>query len=217
MEQKNRTIFGLEESVPQQSQTDKGVILGTVSYMSPEQARGKRVDARTDIFSFGILLYEMLTGEQPFTGETGNHTIVAILEKEPPPVSQFINSYPSEIERIIKKCLAKKADERYSAAKSLLDDLKELREELAFQSKLERSSAPNKRAEAERQIIRAATTAENEKRNSIAVLPFTNVSAEAANEYFCDGLAEELLNTLAKIEDLKVAARTSAFSFKNKR
>jgi serine/threonine-protein kinase len=206
----------LEESIPQQSQTDKGVILGTVSYMSPEQARGKRVDARTDIFSFGILLYEMLTGEQPFTGETGNHTIVAILEKEPPPVSQFINSYPSEIERIIKKCLAKKADERYSAAKSLLDDLKELREELAFQSKLERSSAPNKRAEAERQIIRAATTAENEKRNSIAVLPFTNVSAEAENEYFCDGLAEELLNTLAKIEDLKVAARTSAFSFKNK-
>ena len=139
VEQKNRSIFGLEEATLQQNQTAKGVILGTVSYMSPEQASGKRVDARTDIFSFGILLYEMLTGQQPFTGETVNHTIVAILEKEPPPVSQFISSYPPEIERIIKNCLAKKADERYSAAKSLLDDLKELKDELAFQSKLERS------------------------------------------------------------------------------
>jgi eukaryotic-like serine/threonine-protein kinase len=216
VEEKNRSIFGLEESNLLQTQTAKGVILGTVSYMSPEQARGKPVDARTDIFSFGILLYEMLTGEQPFTGETVNHTIVAILEKEPPPVSQFINSHPPEIERIIKKCLAKKADDRYSVAKSLLDDLKELKDELAFQSKLERSSAPNKRAEAERQIIKAATIAKIEAKNSIAILPFANMSNEAENEYFCDGLAEELLNALAKIEDLKVAARTSAFSFKNK-
>jgi serine/threonine protein kinase len=82
--------------------------MGTVSYMSPEQARAQRVDARTDIFSFGIMLYEMLTGQQPFTGETFSHTIVAILEKEPPPLSQFISSFPPEIERIIKNCLAKK-------------------------------------------------------------------------------------------------------------
>ncbi|HJU93566.1 MAG TPA: protein kinase [Pyrinomonadaceae bacterium] len=210
VEEKNRSIFGLEESSLQQNQTAKGVILGTVSYMSPEQARGKRVDARTDIFSFGILLYEMLTGEQPFTGETVNHTIVAILEKEPP-VSQFIYSYPPEIQRIIKKCLAKKAGDRYSVAKSLFDDLKELQDELAFQSKLERTSAPNKMAATQKQIIKAATA-----QNSIAILPFANMSNEAENEYFCDGLAEELLNALAKIEDLKVAARTSAFSFKNK-
>ena len=216
VEHKNRSIFGLEESTIQQSQTAHGVILGTVRYMSPEQARGKRVDARTDIFSFGILLYEMLTGEQPFTGETISHTIVAILEKEPPPLSQFISGYPPEVERIIKKCLAKKADERYSASKSLLDDLRELKEELAFQSKLERRSARNTRSESETQIIKAATIAASEAQNSIAILPFANMSNEPENEYFCDGLAEELLNALAKIEDLKVAARTSAFSFKNK-
>jgi serine/threonine-protein kinase len=216
VQQKDRSNFGLEESTVQLSHTAKDVIMGTVSYMSPEQARAQRVDARTDIFSFGIMLYEMLTGQQPFTGETFSHTIVAILEKEPPPLSQFISSFPPEIERIIKNCLAKKADKRYSMAKSLLDDLKDLKEELAFQSKLERRSASNKKTETETQFIRAAITAKTEKRNSIAVLPFTNISAEAENEYFCDGLAEELLNALAKIDDLKVAARTSAFSFKNK-
>ena len=215
VEQKNKSVLGLEDSTMLQNPTAKGVILGTVAYMSPEQAKGERVDARTDIFSFGTLLYEMLTKEQPFTGETNNHTIVAILEKEPPPLSQFIESYPPEIERITKRCLAKKADDRYSAAKVLRNDLKELKEELLFQAKLERSSAPREGAEA-KAIIRTAAIAET-KRNSIAVLPFTNMSAEAENEYFCDGLAEELLNALAKIEDLKVAARTSAFSFKNKK
>jgi serine/threonine protein kinase/Flp pilus assembly protein TadD len=215
-EKRSKLDLDSEAATAVKAHTSPGMIIGTAAYMSPEQTRGETVDARTDIFSFGTLLYEMLTGEQPFTGETMYHTIVAILEKEPPPVSQFNNSYQPEIEKIIKKCLAKKADERYSTANNLLDDLKEVREELAFQSKLERSSAPSKKAEAETEIIRAKTTSETEKLNSIAVLPFTNISAEVENEYFCDGLAEELLNTLAKIEDLKVAARTSAFSFKNK-
>jgi len=140
VEQKNKSILNLEEPTVRQNLTAKGAILGTVNYMSPEQARGKRVDARTDIFSFGVVLYEMLTGEQPFRGETVNHTIVAILEQEPPPVSQFIKSYPPEIEKIIEACLAKDADERYGTAKSLLDDLRELKDELAFQSKVERHS-----------------------------------------------------------------------------
>jgi serine/threonine protein kinase/Tfp pilus assembly protein PilF len=213
--EKQNNSFVVEEATVKLNQTAKGVILGTVNYMSPEQATGKRVDAKTDIFSFGIVLYEMLTGQQPFTGPTANHTIVAILEKEPPPVSQFISSYPPEIERITKNCLAKKADERYSTANNLLEDLKELKDELAFQSKLERTP-PDKQAEAERRIIKAATLAETKAQNSIGILPFVNMSNEAENEYFCDGLAEELLNALAKVEDLKVAARTSAFSFKNK-
>jgi len=214
IEQKNQSMLGLEDPTVR-NLTGQGVILGTVNYMSPEQAKGDRVDARTDIFSFGVLLYEMLTGEQPFRGETINHTIVAILEKEPRPVSQFISNYPPPIERIIKECLAKKPDERYGTAKSLLDDLKELKDDLAFQSKLERNSVPKKRTEAERHI-ESATIAEGEAQNSIAVLPFVNISNDEENEYFCDGLAEELLNALAKIDALKVAARTSAFSFKNK-
>lgn len=203
VEQKNRSLLGLEEPTLQYNLTTKGLIVGTVNYMSPEQARGKRVDARTDIFSFGIVLYEIVTGKQPFLGETINHTIVAILEKEPPSLSEFIDTYPPELERIIKKCLAKNPDERYNGADKLLDDVKALKEELTFQSKLERSSLPKQQAGAE-------------AKNSIAILPFANISNESENEYFCDGLAEELLNALAKIEDLKVAARTSAFSFKNK-
>ena len=213
VEPKNRSVVGLEELTLKQNQTATGVIMGTVSYMSPEQASGQQVDVRTDIFSLGIVLYEMLTGQQPFTGPTANHTIVAILEKEPPPVSQLSKSDQPAIDEIIKTCLAKKPDERYSAVKSLLVDLKELKEELAFQLKLERSAPANKRAEAERQISKPITGTEPE--NSIAILPFANMSNEAENDYFCDGLAEELLNALAKIEDLKVAARTSAFSLKN--
>ena len=215
VEQKNRSMLGLEEPTVRYNLTAQGLIVGTVNYMSPEQARGKRVDARTDIFSFGILLYEIVTGKQPFLGETINHTIVAILEKEPPSLSEFIDTYPPELERIIKKCLAKNPDERYSGADKLLDEVKELKEELTFQSKLERSSLPKKQAEAETQFASVAIT-KAEAKNSIAILPFSNISNESENEYFCDGLAEELLNALAKIEDLKVAARTSAFSFKNK-
>ena len=216
VEQKNKSVLGLEDPTLQQNLTAIGMILGTVAYMSPEQTRGDRIDARTDIFSFGTLLYEMLTGEQPFTGETASHTIIAILEQEPAPVSLFVNSYPPELERIIKKCLEKKVDNRYGLAKALLEDLEELKGELTFQSKLERNSGLNKNTKARTQLIQPPIKADTEKRNSIAVLPFTNMSAESENEYFCDGLAEELLNALAKIEDLKVAARTSAFSFKNK-
>lgn len=205
-------------------QTQAGMVMGTVAYMSPEQAGARQVDARTDIFSLGEVLYEMLTGRQPFTGETISHTIVAILEKDPPPLSQFIKDVPAEIERIIEKALAKNADARYQTANDFLRDLRQLCRRLEFEAEFGASlSGSSKASESETQILKARTRVEEmplegaaQNKNSIAVLPFANISADAENEYFCDGLAEELLNALAKIEGLKVAARTSSFSFKGK-
>jgi len=202
---------------PLAAHTDTGVVLGTAQYMSPEQARGLTVDALTDIWSSGCVLYEMLTGRAPFAGETVTDMLVAIVGREPPPLKSLtIEEIPDELDWIITKTLRKDREERYQTSKELLVDLLRLKERLEFEARLERASPPNKSAEAKTQIIRAETTAPAETRNSIAVLPFANMSADAENEYLCDGLAEELLNALAKIEDLKVAARTSAFSFKNK-
>ncbi|HQR31663.1 MAG TPA: protein kinase [Blastocatellia bacterium] len=114
-----------------------GTVVGTVAYMSPEQARGNPVDVRTDLFSLGVLLYEMLTRHQPFTGETSNHVIVAILEQEPPPLAQFISGYPAELPRILNKALAKKCEDRYQTARDLLLDLKALRRVVGQNGELE--------------------------------------------------------------------------------
>jgi serine/threonine-protein kinase len=198
------------------SGTSAGMIIGTASYMSPEQARGKVVDARSDIFSFGVVLYEMLAGRKPFAGENSLDLIGSILTDEPLPLSQFLPEVPQQIEQIVNKTLRKNREERYQTAHDLLLDLKRLQRRLEFEAELGRTSPPHQSGAAQTQIVRAETTAKTEARNSIAVLPFANMSNDPENEYFCDGLAEELLNALAKIEDLKVAARTSAFSFKGK-
>jgi serine/threonine protein kinase len=121
-----QTPTDAEPEAGMRAQTQTGVIMGTVNYMSPEQASGKKIDARTDIFSFGCVLYEMLTRQKAFQGETISHTIIAILEKEPPPLPLFIRDFPAEIERIIKKCLEKNLQDRYASAKDLLADLKTL-------------------------------------------------------------------------------------------
>lgn len=121
-------------------ETTPGTILGTVQYMSPEQARGKEVDARTDIFSLGIVLYEMVTGLPPFGAASSTDVLAEILEKEPPPLARFAEEAPAELQRIVSKCLRKERDDRYQTMKGLLADLKELRDELALEAKLERSS-----------------------------------------------------------------------------
>ncbi len=120
--------------------TTPGMIMGTVSYMSPEQARGLPTDVRTDIWSLGVVLYEMLSGKLPFTGETANHTIVSILEKEP----LQLESVPGELQRIVRKSLTKDVDMRYQSARDMLIDLKNLRRELDIQGELERSVIPNR-------------------------------------------------------------------------
>ncbi|HEX8890799.1 MAG TPA: protein kinase [Pyrinomonadaceae bacterium] len=123
--------------------TNPGTVMGTTNYMSPEQTRGLEVDARTDIWSLGVLLYEMVTGHAPFEGETQSDVIVSILDREPLPLSSESREVPAELQRIIRKALSKDREERYQTVKDLLIDLKSLRQELAFESRLEYSLAPN--------------------------------------------------------------------------
>lgn len=122
--------------------TDPGRVLGTPQYMSPEQARGLDLDARTDIWSLGVVLYEMIAGRAPFRGETKSHTVVSILETEPPPLHTFAPQTPPELQRIVRKALTKDRDSRYQTARDLMIDLKSLRRDLDIQSEISRSTAP---------------------------------------------------------------------------
>lgn len=120
-----------------------GTIIGTIPYMSPEQVRGKAVDARSDIFSFGILLYELVSGHRPFHGESSADTATAILTHEPPPLARYSNDVPAELERIVSKALHKEPEDRYQTSRDLLIDLRTLRDEIEFQHRLERSAPPD--------------------------------------------------------------------------
>ena len=137
VEQKN-SFLGLEDATTA-NQTAKGVILGTVNYMSPEQAKGEWVDERTDIFSLGVLIYEMLTGRIPFAGDSLSETFANLINAEPQPLSRSASSVPDELKRIVAKTLRKNRDERYETMKDVLTDLKDLKENLTLENKLERS------------------------------------------------------------------------------
>lgn len=145
--------------------TDPGVIIGTVLYMSPEQARGKEVDARSDIFSLGVVMYELVAGRTPFEGETSTDVLAAILDREPMPLARFSPDVPTELQRIAMKCLRKDGDDRYQTMKGLLADLRELREELAVEAKLQRSIRPTIRGggEGQQSVVDQAEMARDQK------------------------------------------------------
>ncbi|CAN5214411.1 hypothetical protein BH20ACI2_BH20ACI2_04000 [soil metagenome] len=131
--------IGFEASTVRQNQTAKGMILGTVNYMSPEQAKAERVDERTDIFSLGVVVYEMIAGKTPFAANTMSETFANLINAEPLPLARFAANVPDEMQRIVSKMLCKNKDERYQTMRDLLSDLKNLRENLAFDSRLEKS------------------------------------------------------------------------------
>jgi serine/threonine-protein kinase len=161
--------------------SELGAVVGTAAYMSPEQAQGHSVDARSDVFSFGAVLYEVLSGCRAFRGDSLFATITAVVNEDPPPLEA-----PAALERIVNRCLAKQPRER-------------------FQSMAEVTAALGQVA------VHPA-----DPQPSIAVLPFTNMSRDPDDEFFSDGLAEELINLLAHVPNLKVTARTSAFAFRGK-
>lgn len=160
--------------------TDTDVV-GTPAYMAPEQALGKPLDARSDIFSFGALLYELLAGSRAFAGESAAEVLSAVLRDDPKPLDA-----PAVLSQVVVRCLAKDPNHRFQSMEEL------------------------------QQALRRARQPGGGGQPSIAVLPFANLSADPENEYFGDGLAEEIINALAQVDGLKVIARTSAFSFKGK-
>ncbi len=173
----------------------EGQVVGTVPYMAPEQLRREKVDARSDLFSLGIILYELATGRRPFTGETSIDVSHAILHDTPEPLSRVRADLPGEFEQVVGHCLERSPRERVQTALDVNNALRRLRKVM-------------ERGEPEKPP--------SDKVASIAVLPFVNRSASADDEYFSDGLADELLNVLSKIKGLRVTARTSSFHFKGK-
>ena len=210
-------------------QTRAGLVLGTCRYMSPEQARGQTVDARSDIWSLGVVLYEMVAGIPPFLGETPSDCIASILTTTPALLSGVLPDLPLGLQSILDRSLSKDRDERYQTSAEMLADLRNLKGELDS----ERAGPVSSRSQRHKRVLLGILTVafaaiaalayslfrtpsaplENEK--SIAVLPFENLSEEKSNAYFADGIQDEILTRLSKIADLKVISRTSTERYKN--
>ena len=205
--------------------TRDGMVMGTLPYMSPEQVRGGRIDQRSDIFSLGTMLYQLLTGTLPFHGDYDHAIGYAIVNTSPRPIAELRSDVPVALTGIIDKCLAKDPLHRYASAALLRDELRALQTQTGHRV----ATAPQRHGKRVWAVIAALVlvagaasyyflaphTAPAQTR-SIAVLPFLNMSGDTSQDYFSDGISEELLNLLAQIPELKVAARTSSFSFKGK-
>ena len=228
-------------------ETNLGSILGTVPYMSPEQARGALVDKGTDIWSLGVVLYEMVTGHQPFIGDTPREVMTSILEKEPPPLTTFIRQAPPELQQIIRKALRKDRTQRYQSAGEILQALKHLRHKLELKAAplwlrwvrspaalvlvllvaalatavamlfLLRLNRQKITSAVAGNIAPSAAAVTQLPEKSIAVLPFENLSKDEENAFFAGGVQDEILTDLAKVADLKVISRTSVMKYKSGR
>ena len=179
-----------EQPAADLTRTMVGRVGGTLAYMAPEQARGESLDARTDVFALGILFFEMLAGVHPFQKNSRETTIAAILYEEAPDIGEYVLAAPSSLAHVLACTLAKDASERYATAGELVSELVALRDSGIIPSS-------------------SATLP------GIAILPFKDISPQHDQEYFCDGLAEELIVAMGRIEQLRVAARSAAFRYRN--
>lgn len=189
--------FGLAKLTNYPTITSPGMMVGTLAYMSPEQARGELINQSSDIWALGVLLYQLITGLLPFDGASAHAIVTSILTSNPPAITELRGGVPKNLEQVVNKALAKQKHERYSTAGEMVRQLR------AVLVQLERSE-------------RAGHPIDPLPQASIAVLPFANMSSDAENEYFSDGLTEELINALSQLPDLRVVSRTSAFEFKGK-
>ena len=183
--------FGLAKIIGGTELTKIGSTVGTAAYMSPEQARGEELDNRTDIWSFGVVLYEMITGQLPYKGDYEQAVIYSILNEDPKPITELRGDTPSQLSHIVEKTLQKNPENRYQTTKDLIEELKT--------------------------VDKSGSSIQGKKvTHTVAVLPFTNMSNDKEQEYFCDGMAEDIINDLTHLEGLHVVARTSSFAFKDK-
>jgi serine/threonine-protein kinase len=218
---------GLTDAPTRPQEVESITVSGTVPYMSPEQISGKSVDSRSDIFSFGCVLYEMLTGSRPFSRDSQAETIAAILKENPPPLCEKAKDIPQELERIVLHCLEKNPGDRFQSTNDLMFALNHLSDDSAIL----KSTAPMERVRSHSMNTRAVITilavlaaivciylfTRPEKAiDSLAILPFVNVSGNPDMEYLGDGITESLINNLSQLPSLRVMARTTVFTYKGR-
>ncbi|MFH1681745.1 MAG: protein kinase [Candidatus Eisenbacteria bacterium] len=224
--------FGLARSSGKTTLTKEGTTLGTVAYMSPEQARGEAVDHRTDIWSLGVVLYEMITGRPPFKGDHEPAIVYSILNEDPEPPTALRTGVPMDLERTVRRCLEKDPGERYQTAGDLAAKLRHIARTMEEPATRIRKAVVTKRAPrlpwvaallvvalllawiVPRYLLPTKDSGDTEKRKMLVVLPFENLGA-AEDEYFADGISEEITSRLASIHGLGVISRTSATKYKD--
>ena len=220
----------IDSQLPTDMRTQEGIVMGTVPYMSPEQVQGRPLDHRTDIFSLGVILYEMAGGQRPFRGGSSAELISSILRDTPRPLGELRAGLPHGMDRLIGRCLEKDRDLRYATARDLVMDLDGLRRDRTAPT-IPGAPAPRRVSKqlvllgsailvalfAAGSFVLFRRAARGASIGSAAVLPFENATGDPAIEYLSDGISESLINTLSRLPGLRVISRTSAFAFKGKK